>query len=165
MHLFYIPQCCIQNINMHISVLNGTLWDMEQVHSGICELGHLFNMVLSIKWKNLSWWQLCCHWLHWKLSTWQGVNQSAQGTLHFSVDILTHIPPGQNGRHFTNDIFRCIFKNEKFCIFIQISLKFVPKGPIDINPVLVLLMAWCQIGNKPLSEPMLTWFADTYMRH
>ena len=33
-------------------------------------------------------------------------------------------PPGQNGRHFPDDIFKCIFMNEKFCIFIQISLKF-----------------------------------------
>ena len=35
MHLFHIPQCSIQNRNVHISVLNGALWDMEQVHSGI----------------------------------------------------------------------------------------------------------------------------------
>ena len=28
-----------QNRNMHISVLNGALWDMEQAHSGICEIG------------------------------------------------------------------------------------------------------------------------------
>ena len=46
-------------------------------------------------------------------------------------------PLGQNGRHFADDIFRCIFVNEKFCILIKISLKFVPKGPIDNNPVLV----------------------------
>ena len=26
-------------------------------------------------------------------------------------------------------------------------------------------MAWRRIGDKPLSEPMLTWFTDTYMRH
>ena len=30
------------NENVHISVLNGALWDMEQVHSGICELGQLW---------------------------------------------------------------------------------------------------------------------------
>ena len=41
MHLFHIPQCSIENRNVHISVLNGALWDMEQVHSGICELGQL----------------------------------------------------------------------------------------------------------------------------
>ena len=41
MHLLHIPQCSIQNRNVHISVLNGALWDMEQVHSGICEIGLL----------------------------------------------------------------------------------------------------------------------------
>ena len=39
MHLFHIPQCTIQNRNVHISVLNGAFGDMEQVHCGICELG------------------------------------------------------------------------------------------------------------------------------
>ena len=42
-------------------------------------------------------------------------------------------PPGQNGPHFADNIFRCIFQNEKFCIFIKISPKFVSKGPIDNN--------------------------------
>ena len=46
-------------------------------------------------------------------------------------------PPGQNGRHFAVDIFRCIFPNEKFCILIKMSLKYVPKGPINNNPALV----------------------------
>ena len=46
-------------------------------------------------------------------------------------------PPGQNGCHFTDDTFRCIFVNEKFCILIKISKKFVPKGPIDNIPALV----------------------------
>ena len=66
-------------------------------------------------------------------------------------------PPEQNGRHLADDNFRGIFVSEKFCILIKISLKFVPKGLIDSNPALVEIMAWRQIGNKPLSEPMLTW--------
>ena len=41
MHPFHIPQCFIQNRNVHISVLNGELWDMEQVHSGIDQLDEL----------------------------------------------------------------------------------------------------------------------------
>ena len=61
-----------------------------------------------------------------------------------------------------DDIFKCIFLNEKVCIVIQISLKFVPRGPIDNNPALVQIMAWRRIGDKPLSEPMLTWFTDIY---
>ena len=46
-------------------------------------------------------------------------------------------PPGQNGRHFANDIFICIFVNETFCILIKISLIFVSKGPNDNRPALV----------------------------
>ena len=53
------------------------------------------------------------------------------------LQCLKLISPGQNGRHFADDIFRCNFVNEKFYILIQISLKFVPKGPIDNNPALV----------------------------
>ena len=41
MHLFHIPLCSIQNRIVHICVLNGALWDMAQVNSGICELGQL----------------------------------------------------------------------------------------------------------------------------
>ena len=41
MRLFHTPQRSIQNRNMHISVLNGALWDMEHTHSGICEIGLL----------------------------------------------------------------------------------------------------------------------------
>ena len=64
-------------------------------------------------------------------------------------------PPGQNGRHFAD--FKCIFMNEKFFILIRISLKFVPKGPIDCKSALVQEMAWQQIGDKPLSELKLHW--------
>ena len=44
--------------------------------------------------------------------------------------VLKTLRPRQNGRHFSDDIFKCIFINEKFCISILISLKFVPRGPI-----------------------------------
>ena len=30
---------------------------------------------------------------------------------------------------------------------------------------LIQLVAWCRCGNKPLSEPMMAWFTDAYMRH
>ena len=47
-------------------------------------------------------------------------------------------PPTQkNGLYFTDDIFKYIFMDEMFCILIQISLAFVPNGPIDNNPALV----------------------------
>ena len=64
-----------------------------------------------------------------------------------------------------DNIFKCIFMNEKLRILIQISLKFVPKGPIDNMSALVQVMAWRRRGDNPLPEPMLTLFTDTYMRH
>ena len=63
--------------------------------------------------------------------------------------------PRQNGRHFADDIFKCIFLNESVWIPIDISLKFVPKGPINNNPALVQIMAWRRSGDKPLSEPIM----------
>ena len=65
----------------------------------------------------------------------------------------------------TDNIFRCIFVNEKFCILIQISLKFVPKGPIDNNSVLVQVMASRRSGDKPFPEPLIAQFTDTCMQH
>ena len=63
--------------------------------------------------------------------------------------------PRQNGRHFADDTFKCIFLNENVEISIKISLKFVPKGPINNIPSLVQVMAWCRPGDKPLTEPMV----------
>ena len=51
----------------------------------------------------------------------------------------------------STEIQRYDVNSSPLCIF-QISLKFVPKGPIDNNPA---LPSW--IGHKPLSEPMLTF--------
>ena len=72
----------------------------------------------------------------------------------FYVAINT-LRPRENGRHFADDMFKCIFLNENVWIPIEISLKFVPKGSINNNPALFQIMAWRRPGDKPLSEPML----------
>ena len=69
--------------------------------------------------------------------------------------LLNTLRPRQNGRHFAGDTFNRIFVNENVRISIKISLKFVPKGPINNNPALVQIMAWRRPGDKPLSEPMM----------
>ena len=51
--------------------------------------------------------------------------------IYEAFDCFNSSPPGENVCHFTDDIFRCIFVNVKFCILIKISVKFVSKGPID----------------------------------
>ena len=53
-----------------------------------------------------------------------------------TCDINT-LRPRQNGRCFADDTFKRIFLNENVRISIKISLKFVPKGLIDNNPVLI----------------------------
>ena len=68
---------------------------------------------------------------------------------------INTLRPRQNGRHFADDIFKCIFLNENVWIPIQISLKFVPQGPINNIPALVQIMGWRRPGNKPLSGPMM----------
>ena len=69
--------------------------------------------------------------------------------------LVNTLRPRQNGRHFADDIFNCIFLNENIGILINISLKFVPKGQINNIPSLVQIMAWRRPGDKPLSEPMM----------
>ena len=48
------------------------------------------------------------------------------GTMYFNTLRLR-----RNGRHFTDDIFKCISLNENIWIPIKISLKFVPKSLIN----------------------------------
>ena len=54
---------------------------------------------------------------------------------------------------FADDIPQFIRK-EKIRIFIRISLKFVPDGPVDNESSLVRVMVWRLVGAKPLPEPM-----------
>ena len=100
----------------------------------------------AMKWQQLDDWLLTPPlWLVMKLTTMR------------SVPINT-LRPRQNGRHFPDDIFRSIFVNENVWISINISLKFVLKGPINNIPPLVQIMAWRRPGDKPLSEPMMVSF-------
>ena len=84
-----------------------------------------------------------------ELIYWHWINQTLE---LISVNTLR---PRQDGRHFPDDVFKWIFLNEIIWILIKISLKFVPKGPINNIPALVQIMAWHHPGNKSLSEPMM----------
>ena len=70
--------------------------------------------------------------------------------------LVTHtLRPRQMAAIYPDDILKCIYLNENIWTLIEISLKFVPKGPINNIPALVQIMAWCRPGDKPLSEPMM----------
>ena len=73
----------------------------------------------------------------------------------YHVITFNTLRPIQNGRHFADDVLKCIFLNENVWISLDISLKFVPKGPINNIPSLVQIMTCCRPGDKPLSEPTM----------
>ena len=78
----------------------------------------------------------------------QWLNQNInQGLIHWGQDKMAAT--------LTDDTFKNKFVNKNVLILIKISLKFVPKGPINNIPSLVQKMAWRQPGDKPLSEPMM----------
>ena len=81
------------------------------------------------------------------------------------LNMLTHLPLDKMAATLADDIFNCIFLNENDRIPIQISLKYVPRSPIDNKSALFRAMALRRTGDKPLPKPMMTLFIDAYMRH
>ena len=69
-------------------------------------------------------------------------------------NLINTLRLSQNGRHFPNDIFKCIILNENVWISLRISLQFFPEVRINNIPASVLIMAWHRPGDKALSEPM-----------
>ena len=68
--------------------------------------------------------------------------------------------------HFPDDILKCIFCNENVRISIKISLKFVPKGPINNIPASI----GSEYSLAPVRRQAIIWTNDgyvtgTYMRH
>ena len=68
--------------------------------------------------------------------------------VHYNANISR---PRQNGRHFADDIFKCISLNENIWISFNNSLKC----QINNIPALVPIVAWHRPSDKPLSEPMM----------
>ena len=102
-------------------------------------------------------WGVCCEYLR---GNWPCYNGTTLCLTHwplgnFNEVLVNTLRPRQNRRHFADYVFKCNFLNENVWIPIKISLKFVPKGPIDDIPTLVQIMAWRQPGDKPLSEPSM----------
>ena len=138
---------------------------MTLVFSNICELCNSN----KVQWSGF---RVSQKWWHGRISllVQLSITSSSDNTddVHLIIRGKMHMinshPPGKNGHHFADNIFRCIFMNKEFCILIRITLEIVPKSPIDGNPALLQIMAWHHTGDKALSEPMLTWFTDAYMQ-
>ena len=56
---------------------------------------------------------------------------------------LVNLPLDECHFDVNDDIFKYIFLNENVGILqFKISLKFVPKGPVEDIPALIQIMAW-----------------------
>ena len=86
-------------------------------------------------------------------------------SISYQYTMINSSPPGQNDCNIADDIYKHMFMNEKFCVLIEISPKFVPKDPVDNKSALVQVMAWHRTGDKPLAETILKQFTETYIRH
>ena len=71
------------------------------------------------------------------------------------VDMANTLTRRQDGCHFPDDMFKCIFLTENMWISIEFSLKFLCMGPINNIATLVQIMAWHCPGDKPFPEPVV----------
>ena len=69
--------------------------------------------------------------------------------------VVWHIEAETNGRHFPDDIFKCIFLNENVLISIKILLKFVRRGQINNISTIGL-----DNGLAPTRRQAIIWIKD-----
>ena len=76
----------------------------------------------------------------WATLNWEIIG-SGNGLLPSQCQTFNTLSPRQNGRHFQDDNFKCIFFNKNVWIAIKIPLKFVTKGLINNIAALVQIIA------------------------
>ena len=82
--------------------------------------------------------------------------------IHPELLIFNILRAIQNGNQFSDENFKCILFKENILIAIKISLKFVPKGPVNnissdngLVPARRQAIIWTNYG----------YFTDAYMPH
>ena len=78
--------------------------------------------------------------------------------------LIKSFPPGQNGRHFADDIFRCNSVNEKFIFWLKFHWS------LFLSVQLTISQHWSDNGLAPNRRQAIIWtnadrFSDAYMRH
>ena len=125
---------------------------------------NVLNTTLYIAASNQQWISCLPKYILWFFIDWHGLLpqkgpflpiRPCLTTCYQHGELINTLRPRQDGRPFPDDIFKWIFVNEIIWISNKISLKFVPRGPINNIRALVQIMAWRRPGDKPLSEPMM----------
>ena len=61
---------------------------------------------------------------------------------YYEIQLISTLRRRQNGRHFEDDILKCIFLNENIWILNKISLKIVPQGTINSKALIELKVTY-----------------------
>ena len=83
----------------------------------------------------------------------------------FCQCLFNTLRPRQNGRHFSDDIFKSILLDENVWTSIKISLNYFPKGPIYNIPALGSDNGLAPTRRKAIIWTNDGWITDAYMRH
>ena len=78
---------------------------------------------------------------------------------------LTHLPLDKMAAISQIIFANAFLRMKSFVFWSKFHKSLFLRVPINNKSELVKIMAWCLIGAKPLSEPMLTQFSDPYMQH
>ena len=138
-------------------VITYPCWRLKLIYvskrGSISTVSHCFEhgQLIRLGWVNLS-----LKSFHWVVVVIVKCSPRNTITMYFlCLSYLIALTPRQNGRHFADDIFKCILLIGNVWIWNTFSLKVVPKVvPKGQIPALVQIMAWRRPGDKPLSEPM-----------
>ena len=130
----HITTCAIGVIEKHNLFFGHnwlSIWIEIQLQFANCIiLIESFHNLLKLK-------STCNHWIIWsfylKLIQFWSIIKSPSCLLLFQYHTVLEYAPGQNGYHFADAIFKWIFMNGKFCMLIQILLRFVPKFQLTIS--------------------------------
>ena len=106
---------------MHPQSIQKEFWAERRQMSITCSLSYILNFALLL------------------LEDRRYINANEFSKVSTTSGVLYRNPintlrPRQNGRHFTDDILKCIILNENVWISITISLDVVPGDPINNIP-------------------------------
>ena len=81
-------------------------------------------------------------------------NRPARFSL-YPRDRFNSLRLSRNGRHFPDDIFKCIFLNKMYRLWLRFHWSLFPRVQLIIFEHLVQTMAWRRPGDDPLFEAMV----------
>ena len=131
------------------------------------------NSLAPNKWQAITWisgGQDCVTWPQWVKQKYLGFCLNyLNNSIWWQASLMkTYLSPSlntlrlrQNGHHFADNILKIIFSNKNSVFFFNWNFTEISSWGFNWQiSSLVQIMAWCWIGDKPLSEPIMGLFIN-----